>query len=74
MIVKVTDSPGTKWTHEEASEMFDDLIKKNDIKVPSEDTEFVKALIASNPKRVPAEKSFLFDIVANKRNGIDVDK
>ena len=74
MIVNVTDSPGTKWTHEEASEMFDDLIKKNDIKVPSEDTEFVKALIAGNPKRVPAEKSFLFDIVANKRNGIDVDK
>ena len=75
MIINITDSPGTKWTHEEASEMmFDDLIKKNDIKIPSEDTEFVKALISGNPKRVPTEKSFLFDIVANKRNGIDVDK
>ena len=75
MIIDITDSPGTKWVHEEASEMmFDDLIKKNNIKIPSEDTEFVKALIAGNPKRVPTEKPFLFDIVANKRNGIDVDK
>ena len=75
MIINITGSPGTKWAHEEASEMmFDDLIKKNDIKIPFKDTEFVKALIAGNPKRVPNEKSFLFDIVANKRNGIDVDK
>ena len=75
MIVNPTDSPGIKWTHEDASEMmFNDLILKNDIRISEEDANFVKALIAGEPKRAPVEKSFLFDIVANKRNGIDVDK
>ena len=75
LIVNTTDSPETKWTHEDASEMmFDDLILKNDINISPKDADFVKALIAGEPTRVPNEKSFLFDIVANKRNGIDVDK
>ncbi|KIM78005.1 hypothetical protein PILCRDRAFT_608246 [Piloderma croceum F 1598] len=66
-----------RWKHEDASEMmFDDLIKKNGIQIPDEDAEFIKALIAGEPTRSGdgAEKRFLFDIVANKRNGIDVDK
>ena len=54
--------------------MFDDLILKNDINISPEDADFVKGLIAGDPARVPNEKSFLFDIVANKHNGIDVDK
>ena len=72
MIVNPTDSPGTKWAHEDASEMM--FILKNDIRISEEDANFVKALVAGEPKRVPVEKSFLFDIVANKRNRIDVDK
>ncbi|KZV66771.1 HD-domain/PDEase-like protein [Peniophora sp. CONT] len=68
---------GRKWAHEDASEMmFDDMVKKYELHdiVPPEDVEFIKALIAGDRQRCPAEKSFLFEIVANKRNGIDVDK
>lgn len=54
--------------------MFDELIVKNGINISPEDADFVKALIAGDPSRVSNEKPFLFDIVANKRNGIDVDK
>ncbi|TFK53350.1 HD-domain/PDEase-like protein [Heliocybe sulcata] len=68
--------PGTKWQHEDASEMmFDDLVEKNNIEYSEDDAAFVKALIAGDPKRCGGtEKPFLFEIVANKRNGIDVDK
>ena len=54
--------------------MFDDVIWKNDINIPPEDANFMNALIAGEPTRVRNEKFFLFDIVANKSNGIDVDK
>ncbi|KZP19123.1 HD-domain/PDEase-like protein [Athelia psychrophila] len=66
---------GKSWHHEDASEMmFDDLIKQNEIQFSEEDATFVKALIAGEPARCGSEKTFLFEIVANKRNGIDVDK
>ncbi|XP_058535910.1 deoxynucleoside triphosphate triphosphohydrolase SAMHD1 [Ochotona princeps] len=53
--------------------------------VPEEDICFIKELILGLPKSSleesswpykgrPKEKSFLYEIVANKRNGIDVDK
>uniref|UniRef100_A0A671FAQ9 Deoxynucleoside triphosphate triphosphohydrolase SAMHD1 n=1 Tax=Rhinolophus ferrumequinum TaxID=59479 RepID=A0A671FAQ9_RHIFE len=53
--------------------------------VPEEDICFIKELITGPPesptkeslwayKGRPVEKSFLYEIVANKRNGIDVDK
>ncbi|XP_059905177.1 deoxynucleoside triphosphate triphosphohydrolase SAMHD1-like [Gadus macrocephalus] len=70
--------------------MFDHLIEKNvlelekvkDWQVLSKEKDFIKELIvgkqadADQPKRmVPyKDKSFLYDIVANKTNGIDVDK
>ncbi|KAF8665672.1 hypothetical protein AX16_000125 [Volvariella volvacea WC 439] len=61
------------WHHEDGSElMFDYLVEENDIDITPEDAQFIKALIAGDPSR--DEKLFLFDIVANKRNGIDVDK
>jgi hypothetical protein len=31
--------------------MFDDLVKKNDVDMPQEDIDFVKALIAGEPAR-----------------------
>lgn len=58
--------------------MFDDLVKSNNIDINQDDVNFVKDLIQGAPKhsahKDPPEKLFLFDIVANKRNGIDVDK
>ncbi|PCH41716.1 hypothetical protein WOLCODRAFT_71312 [Wolfiporia cocos MD-104 SS10] len=69
--------PGSKWCHEDASEMmFDDLVEDNEIEISEEDVSFIKALIAGDPKRClrKDEKPFLFEIVANKRNGLDVDK
>lgn len=69
--------PGKKWKHEDASEMmFDDLIKEPNVNVSPEEAHVVKALIAGDLSRCPElkGKEFLFDIVANKRNGLDVDK
>ncbi|TSP79454.1 Deoxynucleoside triphosphate triphosphohydrolase SAMHD1 [Bagarius yarrelli] len=54
--------PGLKWKHEQASvQMFDHLVKVNNLeKWPYEGR--------------TEEKSFLYEIVANKRTGVDVDK
>ncbi|XP_028427156.1 deoxynucleoside triphosphate triphosphohydrolase SAMHD1-like [Perca flavescens] len=85
------------WTHEEASvEMFDHLVKSNNLELEMEDyglilpndVNFIKKMIEGlkDPKAAqvsPAcwseigrteDKFFLFEIVANKSNGIDVDK
>ncbi|KAK1219456.1 hypothetical protein PQX77_017828 [Marasmius sp. AFHP31] len=68
--------PGEDWTHEQGSEMMlDSLVKHNDIEIADKDLAFIKALILGKPERCsPDEKPFLFDIVANGRNGLDVDK
>ncbi|EPS95195.1 hypothetical protein FOMPIDRAFT_1025878 [Fomitopsis schrenkii] len=68
--------PGTDWKHEDSSDMmFDALVKENDLVLPEDDAALIKALIAGDPTRCsPKEKPFLFEIVANKRNGLDVDK
>ncbi|KAG6827134.1 hypothetical protein H0H92_013083 [Tricholoma furcatifolium] len=68
--------PGTTWKHEDASAMmFDAMVRENDIPLDARDNAFIKALIAGDPSQCePGEKPFLFDIVANKRNGLDVDK
>ena len=43
-------SPWKRWHHEDASEMmFDDLVAKNNIDLPTNDIIFIKALIAGNP-------------------------
>uniref|UniRef100_A0A8C5EKH0 SAM domain and HD domain 1 n=1 Tax=Gouania willdenowi TaxID=441366 RepID=A0A8C5EKH0_GOUWI len=77
--------PNDPWKHENASvEMFDYLVKDNKLKTVMEqhglDLDFIKELI-NGPLKVPwpykgrpEDKSFLYEIVANKRNGIDVDK
>ncbi|KAF5309219.1 hypothetical protein D9619_012736 [Psilocybe cf. subviscida] len=70
-----TALPGVSWKHEDGSEMmFDYLIRDNEVPMPKDDQNFIKALIAGEHSRTPGEKVFLFDIIANKRNGLDVDK
>ncbi|KAG5647814.1 hypothetical protein DXG03_007737 [Asterophora parasitica] len=68
--------PGSKWVHEDGSVMmFDAMVKETEIPLNDKDDAFIKALISGNSKLCsPDEKPFLFDIVANKRNGLDVDK
>ncbi|BFZ12517.1 hypothetical protein BsWGS_15556 [Bradybaena similaris] len=82
--------PKSKWTHEQASkDMFDYLVDKNKLRdvfqshgLTETDMVFIKELIAPNMAKNgewvhhgrPQEKSFLYEIVANKRNNIDVDK
>ncbi|KAG6877685.1 hypothetical protein C0993_005105 [Termitomyces sp. T159_Od127] len=67
--------PGKSWKHEDASiMMFDSLREENEIDMESRDIAFIKALISGDSKQCRDEKPFLFDIVANQRNGLDVDK
>lgn len=69
--------PGLNWTHEQGSElMLDYLVDENHIDIDQADIRFIKDLISGAPSSSAEqrEKAFLFDIVANKRNGVDVDK
>lgn len=68
--------PGYDWKHEDASElMFEAMLKENEIEMPQQDIAFVRDLIAGIDRHPEnQEKAYLFEIVANKRNGIDVDK
>ncbi|KAK7462540.1 hypothetical protein BaRGS_00038425 [Batillaria attramentaria] len=76
-----------KWKHEQAScDMLDHMkedLKKEFKKCKSglsveEDLEFIKGLIMGNKDQPGTkrgkDKSFLYEIVANDRNGVDVDK
>ncbi|KAK1897964.1 Deoxynucleoside triphosphate triphosphohydrolase SAMHD1 [Dissostichus eleginoides] len=80
---------GKTWKHEDNSvKMFKDLVDSDeDLKLMmkafgmnlDEDLEFIKEMIKppeakKKYKGRPKEKSFLYEIVNNKRNGIDVDK
>ncbi|KAJ1863274.1 hypothetical protein LPJ78_004142 [Coemansia sp. RSA 989] len=68
--------PGSKWSHEMGSEMMlDHLIDDNHIDtLDSSDVSFIKQLIRGCAPHSSDGKMFLFDIVANKRNGVDVDR
>ncbi|KAL4653487.1 hypothetical protein ACB092_01G307000 [Castanea dentata] len=67
------------WSHEQMSvKLVDDIVDKHYIEIDPEMIRKVKEMIlASSEFARPigsGEKHFLYDIVANGRNGIDVDK
>ncbi len=63
------------WHHEEMStKMLDYMIDDNSIDIEEDEIRFIKDLISGKPTKSQKEKGFLFEIVANMRNSIDVDK
>ncbi|CAO3678225.1 unnamed protein product [Rhizopus stolonifer] len=69
--------PGLNWSHEQGSEiMLEYLIDDNHIDIEKDEVNFIKDLIAGEPRTNSKyeDRQFLFDIVANKKNSVDVDK
>ena len=59
-----------------SAKLLERMVEANDLPFERDEVRFVQELIAGEvPPGVAAEgRGFLFEIVANKRNGIDVDK
>jgi HD superfamily phosphohydrolase len=71
---------GKSFAHEDMSlKIIEHLVDTNSIDIDREDVRFIKSLIAGEPyTSVKNERDdgrmWMYDIVANKRNSIDVDK
>ncbi|XP_078174617.1 uncharacterized protein LOC144568224 [Carex rostrata] len=72
--------PGSNWSHEQMSvQMVDYVVDEHHIDIDPSCLKIVKEMILASSKEYAMpksvrEKMFLYDIVANGRNGIDVDK
>lgn len=68
--------PGTDWTHEWASTMLlEHIVDTNHIDLDRDDIRMVSDLIMGESDAAKyQDKIWMFDIVNNKRNSMDVDK
>ncbi|KAH9312223.1 hypothetical protein KI387_027258, partial [Taxus chinensis] len=71
--------PGSNWSHEQMSaKMIDYIVDEHHIDIEPMDLKRVKEMIIESYDHsyggAHRRKNFMFDIVANGRNGIDVDK
>lgn len=70
---------GSHWSHEDMSaKMIDHIVNQHHIDIDPEMIKRVKEMILGSSEfpmpKSSREKGFLYEIVANGRNGIDVDK
>ncbi|KAH9620231.1 hypothetical protein KSS87_019014 [Heliosperma pusillum] len=70
---------GAKWSHEQMSvKLIDHIVDEHHIDVDSSTMKRVKEMVLASSEfaspKSTREKHFLYDIVANGRNGVDVDK
>ncbi|KAF0458944.1 HD phosphohydrolase domain-containing protein [Gigaspora margarita] len=69
--------PSSGWRHEKGSEMMVEHLFKElescSVDLGTDDEKFIKALIRGDSKG-NKRSPYLFDIVANERNSVDVDK
>ncbi|XP_061988208.1 uncharacterized protein LOC133706674 [Rosa rugosa] len=69
---------GSHWSHEDMSvKMIDHIVNQHHIDIDPEMIKRVKEMILASENanaKSSREKPFLYEIVANGRNGIDVDK
>lgn len=69
------DPKNAPWNHEDmSSKMFQWMVDDNHIDIEEDVVKRVKNLITSDDGGAAPGKKFLWDIVANKRNSVDVDK
>ncbi|KJE93173.1 HD phosphohydrolase domain-containing protein [Capsaspora owczarzaki ATCC 30864] len=70
--------PNHKWHHEDWSEMMlNHLVDENYVDIEAEDLALIRDLIqgrAPNEGGANAQYRYMFDIVSNERNSVDVDK
>ncbi|CAD8085667.1 unnamed protein product [Paramecium sonneborni] len=75
LIPKITNTSDL-WCHEQASEMlFDYMYENYNLGLEKDEVNFINALVHGDSNKVSnGKKQWFYDIVSNKRNGIDVDR